>query len=201
MFDARLRPLIDPPLDRLAGSLARAGISADAITWTALAIGLAGATAISAQYYLTGLSLFGMNRLLDGMDGAIARLTSPTDRGGFLDIVCDFLIYAAFPLAFAMADPLRNALPAAGLLAGFIASGATFLAFAAVAAKRGLSTSAQGKKSIYYLAGLAEGAETIVAFVLMCVWPQYFPAIAYAFASICAVSAAARIGSALQTLR
>ena len=201
MFDARLRPLIDPPLNAIAGTLARAGISADAVTWAALAIGLTGAAAIACGAPWLGLALFAVNRLLDGVDGAVARRTALTDRGGFLDIVCDFVIYATVPLAFAIADPAPNALPAAVLLASFIASGTTFLAFAAIAAQRGLSTAAQGRKSIYYLAGLAEGFETIAAFVMMCVWPAWFPILAYAFAAICSVSATARIVAALAVLR
>ena len=201
MFDARLRGLIDPPLTAVAGRVARMGVSADAITWAALAIGLSGALLVACQSYLFGLGLFALNRLLDGLDGAVAHQCGPTDRGGFLDIVCDFLIYASFPLAFAVTDPAHNALPAAALLASFIASGITFLAFAAIAAKRGLTTTVQGAKSIYYLAGLAEGFETIAAFVLMCLWPAAFPAIAYTFAGICFASAGARIVSALRQLR
>jgi phosphatidylglycerophosphate synthase len=120
---------------------------------------------------------------------------------GFIDIVCDFLVYAAIPLAFAIADPPANALAAAALLASFIASGVTFLAFATLAAKRGLTTAAQGPKSIYYLAGLAEGAETIIVFAAMMLWPAWFPALAFGFAGLCAVSAAARIVAAVHTLR
>ena len=53
----------------------------------------------------------------------MARLTAPTDRGAFLDITLDFLFYASIPLAFAVADPAANALPAAVLLAAFIGTG------------------------------------------------------------------------------
>jgi phosphatidylglycerophosphate synthase len=201
MFDARLRPIIERPLDAVASRLARGGVHADTLTWLALVVGLGGATFVTCGAYSWGLALFAVNRVLDGLDGAVARRTALTDRGGFLDIVCDFLIYAAFPLAFAVADPDRNALAAACLLASFNASGCTFLAFAAIAAKRGLSSSAQGQKSIYYLAGLAEGFETIVAFGLMCLWPEWFAVFAYGFAAVCFVSAVARIVSAMRTLR
>ena len=200
MFDARLRPWIDPLLNATASALAPMRVTADRVTWAGLVIGLLGAVAIAFGAPLTGLALFGANRFADGLDGAIARRTSLTDAGGYLDIVCDFLIYAAFPLAFAVADPGTNALPAATLLASFIASGTAFLAFACIAAKRNLTTSAQGQKTIYYVAGLAEGFETIVALALMCLWPAHFPALAYAFACVCFVSAAARIGTALRIL-
>ena len=201
MFDSRLRPWIDPPLNAVAQAVVRRGVSAEAMTLSGLGMGLAGAVAVACGAPLLGLVLFVANRLADGLDGAVARQTAVTDRGGFLDIIADFLIFAAYPLAFAVADPARNALAAAALLASFIASGTAFLAFAAVAAKRRLSTDAQGRKSIYYLAGLAEGGETIAVFVAMCVWPAAFAAIAWAFAGVCAVSAVGRVVMGMRVLR
>ena len=200
MLDARLRPWIDPPLNALAEPLVRAGVSAEAVTWAGCGLGLAGAVAIAIGAPGLGLGLFVLGRLADGLDGAVARRTALTDRGGFLDIVCDFLVYAAVPLAFAVADPAGNALAACALLASFIASGVAFLAFAALAAKRGLETTAQGTKSIYYMAGLAEGAETIAVFAAMMLWPPWFAILACGFATVCAVSAAARIAAALKVL-
>ncbi len=91
--------------------------------------------AIALQHYVLGLALLLASRLADGLDGAVARLTQPTDRGAFLDITLDFLFYASIPLAFAIADPAANALPAAVLLAAFIGTGSSFLAFAVLAAQ------------------------------------------------------------------
>jgi phosphatidylglycerophosphate synthase len=145
--------------------------------------------------------LVALCRVLDGVDGALARRTRPTDFGGYLDAVCDFVFYAALPLGFAFADPARNALPAAVLLASFLGTAASFLAFAAIAARRGLTTAAQGPKAFYYLAGLAEGTETIAAFVAMCAWPQAFPAIAFGFAALCAVTIVGRVVVAWRLLR
>jgi phosphatidylglycerophosphate synthase len=198
MLDARLRPWIDPPLDRLARPLVQAGVTAEAVTWAGCALGLGGATAVAAGWSAWGLVLFALGRLADGLDGAVARRTSLTDRGGFLDIVCDFLVYAAVPLAFAVADPATNALAACALLASFIVSGVTFLAFATVAAKRGLTTQTQGRKAIYYLSGLAEGAETIAVLAAMMIWPAWFPVLAWGFAALCAVSSVARVLAAMK---
>lgn len=192
MFDGRVRPFIDRPLDSAGCWLARRGLTADQITLAGFALGLAGAGAIASGAMALGLVLFLAGRLADGLDGAVARATQPSDRGAFLDIVLDFALYAAIPLAFAVHDP-ANALPAAVLLAAFLANGSAFLAFALMAERRKLTTSAQGRKSIYYLAGLAEGAETIAVFVLFCLFPASFPWLAAAFAALCLVSAAARI--------
>ena len=201
MLDARLRRLIDPPLDRLSGPLVASGISANAVTVVGFAIGLCAAAAIAGRAYLLGLTLLLLNRLCDGLDGAIARRSGLTDLGGFLDIVLDFLIYAAVPFAFALADPAANALAAAFLVFSFMGTGSSFLAYAIMAAKRGVSSELRGRKSLYYLGGLTEGTETILAFVLACLWPTLFPWIALIFGLLCWLTTATRIAVALQTLR
>jgi phosphatidylglycerophosphate synthase len=193
MFDSSLRRWIDPPLNRVAHALVRLGVRADQITVAGFGIGLGAAVAVAAGASGWGLTLIALNRLADGLDGAVARVTGPTDWGGFLDITLDFAFYAAMPLAFAVYDPDRNALAASALLAAFLFNGSVFLAYAAVAAKRGLTTTAQGHKSIYYVAGLAEGAETIAVFAACSLWPLAFPVIAYGFAAVCLLSACARL--------
>jgi phosphatidylglycerophosphate synthase len=201
MLDGWMRRRIDPSMDRLGQGLARAGISADAVTLAGLVPGLAAALMIALQLDGVALVLFGLNRFLDGLDGAIARSTRRTDRGGFLDIVFDFVIYGAIPLAFALRDPGAFALPAAALLFSFYVNGASFLAFAAVAAKRGMSSDIRGIKSIYFTAGFMEGTETILFFAAMILLPWYSPVLAYAFAGLTVMSALARITLAWHAFR
>jgi len=201
MFDAKLRPLIDPPLNSAGAALARRGVTASAVTLFGFALGLAAGAAIVAGQFWLALALVLLNRLADGLDGAIARATQKTDLGGYLDIVLDFVFYGAVPLAFALNNPTENALPAAVLLLSFYANGTAFLAYAIMAERRGLETSNQGSKSLYYLTGIAEGTETIGLFLLMCLWPAGFAVLAWGFAMICFVSAAARIAMASATLR
>lgn len=201
MLDARLRRLIDPPLDRLCGPLARYGISANLVTVVGFATGLAAIAAIAAQAFALGLGLLLLNRLLDGLDGALARRAGITDLGGFLDIVCDFIVYAGVPFAFAVADPGANALAAAFLIFSFIGTATSFLAFAIMAAKRGITTELRGRKSLYYLGGLTEGSETVFVFVLACLWPAWFPLIAWVFGALCWLTTATRIAAGWQALR
>ena len=191
MLDARLRPLIDPVLNRIGSALAARGIGANAVTLVGMAGGLAAGLAIAQDWMLAGLALIVLNRLLDGLDGAVARATKLTDFGGYLDIVADYVFYVAVPLGFACAAE-ANRLPAAALLASFALTGTSFLAFAAIAAKRGLETTAHGRKSIFYNTGLAEGGETILAVVLMCLWPAHFGLIALVFTAMCLVTALQR---------
>lgn len=201
MLDKAVQQALRPAMRRAGAVLARLGVGADAVTLAGFATGLAAALAIGGRQFLAGLALLLLSRLLDGLDGAVARASTPTDRGGFLDITLDFLFYAAIPLGFAFADPAANALPAAVLLASFIGTGSSFLAFAALAEKRGLSDTALPGKSFYFLGGLTEATETIAAFAAMCLWPQWFSPIAYGFATLCAITAALRIAWGWQRLR
>jgi phosphatidylglycerophosphate synthase len=123
----------------------------------------------------------------------MARQSQPTDRGAFLDITLDFCFYASIPLAFAIANPGAHGLPAAALLASFMGTGASFLAFSALAQKRGLSSAAYPSKGLYYLGGLTEGTETILVFTAMCLWPQAFALLAWAFAGLCLITTLTRI--------
>jgi phosphatidylglycerophosphate synthase len=162
------------------------------VTLVGFMIGLAAVPFLAKGHFITALVVVLGNRLLDGLDGALARQTQPTDRGAFLDIALDFVFYALVPFGFALADPTTNALPAATLLLAFIGTGSSFLAFAAIAGRHGLSSASYPSKGIYYLGGLTEGAETIAIFVAMCLWPAAFPVIAYGFAGLCALTTATR---------
>lgn len=201
MLDGRLRPLIDPPLDRAGRLLAARGIGADAVSVAGFALGVLAMLAVARQAHALGLVLLLANRLADGLDGAVARQTRPTDLGGFLDIVLDFVVYAGIVFAFAVADPAANALAAAFLLFAFMGTGASFLAFAAMAAKRGLATDRRGAKSLYYLGGLTEGTETILFLVLASLLPERFAPLAYVFGAMCWLTTLGRLLAGFQLLR
>ncbi len=196
MIDTRAAALLRPAIDLLAKQLTRLGLGADGLSLAGFATGLAAAGLIAAGHPLAGALAFLASRLLDGLDGAVARQTRPTARGGFLDISLDFVCYAAVPLAFAFADPAANALAAAALLAAFVANGTAFLAFALTAGQLGLGPApAFPAKSFYFVAGWAEATETLAVFIAMCLWPQHFAPLAWGFAALCGASAAARVAA------
>jgi phosphatidylglycerophosphate synthase len=202
VLDRAATAFIKPALVAAARVLVRAGVGADAVTLAGFALGLAAAAAIVLQAWGLGLALLLASRLLDGLDGAVARLTQPTDRGAFLDITLDFLFYASIPLAFALADPVANALPAAVLLAAFIGTGSSFLAFALLAERRGLAASAAyPHKGLYYLGGLTEATETLLCFAAMALWPQHFGPLALGFAALCGLTTLVRLWSGWTLLR
>jgi phosphatidylglycerophosphate synthase len=193
MLDRYATALIKPVVNALGKSLARAGVTADQLTFAAFLIGIAAAFLIASGAYLIGAVAIFISRSCDALDGAVARQRSPTDRGGFLDIALDFLFYASIPLAFAVADPARNALAAATLLAAFVGTASSFLAFAAIAAKRGMHSIDYPDKSLYFLGGLTEATETLLLFIAMCLWPQHFAMLAYVFAAACCITIATRL--------
>ena len=193
MLDRLALRVTKPAVEATAAGLARFGVTANQVTLTGFGFGIAAAALIALGFTVTAILPLLINRALDGIDGGLARLTRPTARGAFLDIALDFLFYAAIPLAFALLDPAAKALAAAVLLAAFLATGTSFLAFAVMAEKRGLTSTAYPSKSFYYLGGLTEGTETIVCFLVMCAWPQHFAAIAYIYAGLCAVTTATRL--------
>jgi phosphatidylglycerophosphate synthase len=193
MLDRYATVLIRPPIAATARLLVRAGLGANTITVIGFLIGVLAAILIANGAYLAGAMAIFASRLCDGLDGAVARLTQATDAGGFLDIALDFLFYASIPLAFAIGNPTEHALPAAVLLAAFIGTGSSFLAFAVLAAKRGLQDLATPGKSFYFLGGLTEATETLAFFIAMCIWPAHFDVLAYAFAALCGITIATRI--------
>jgi phosphatidylglycerophosphate synthase len=193
MLDGVMRRLIDPVLVRVARQLAASGLKADHVTLAGFALGMGCAVMIVVQWDGLALLLLALGRFADGLDGALARATRVTDRGGFLDVTLDFLFYGSIPLAFALRDPAQCALPATVLLAAFYANGASFLAFSALAAKRGMESTARGPKSLYFTTGLAEGTETIAFFTAFILFPQWFGILAYAFAVLCMITCLARV--------
>jgi phosphatidylglycerophosphate synthase len=199
MLDPVLRRWVDPPLDRAGGWLAERGASPHAMTIVGLAVGLLAVPLLAGAHYGWALVVILLNRLIDGLDGAIARRGSPSPFGGYLDIVCDMAFYAAVPFGFALAQT-ANALWAALLLASFVCTAASFLGRAVMAAQRGeTDDGAHGHKAFFYAAGIVEGSETILAFVLFCLFPQVFPWLAGAFAGLCFWTAAARVVASLRS--
>lgn len=196
MFDPALRRWVDPPLDRAGIWLAARGARAAGVTLFGLAVGLLAVPLLAGSHYGWALLVILLNRLIDGLDGAVARRNGPTAFGGYLDIVCDMAFYAAVPFGFALVSTV-NALWAALLLASFVCTAASFLGRAIMAAQRGeTDDGARGSKSFFHGGGIIEGSETILAFVLFCLFPTSFPWLAGVFAVLCFWTAGARVVAA-----
>ena len=192
MIDAKLLPLQRRLLRPIALGLVTFGVRADQVTITGFLLGIVALPLLASQQYTWALVFILLNRVLDGIDGEVARLTIATDRGAFLDIALDFVFYATIPLGFALANVTENALAAAVLLAAFVGTGSSFLAFSLMAQKRKLHAQKFPSKGLYYIGGLTEGAETIAVFVAFCLWPDFFTPLACGFAFACGLTTLSR---------
>jgi phosphatidylglycerophosphate synthase len=202
MLDGMMRGVIDPPLERSGRWLAARGASADVVTLGGLGLGLAAAGMLWAGWSGLWVALIVLaSRIADGLDGAVARVRGKTDFGGYLDIVCDFAFYGAVPLAFVLRDPVANGMAGAFLLFSFYVNAATFLGYAILAERHGLETRSRGEKSLYFTAGLMEGSETILCFIILALWPGLFGPVAWVFGGLCLLTAAARVALAARTFR
>jgi phosphatidylglycerophosphate synthase len=176
MIDARLRRYLDPPLDALARRISRTPLTANHITVGGFVIGLLAIPLLAQHHYGLALAVIGVNRLADGLDGAVARHTGVTDIGGYLDIVLDFIFYAAVVFGFTLGHA-DQAVYGAFLIFSFFASGATFLAYAIFAARHGITTEIRGR-----------------------LLPDKFWLVALVFGGMCWVTGLTRISWAWQTL-
>ncbi len=201
MLDRWALQLVKQPLNAGAVILARHSVSADSVTVAGFAVGLLALPALFMKLYWVALACILTNRVADGLDGAIARIQGPTDGGGFLDITLDFIFYSSVVFGFALADPERNGLAATALLFAFVGTGSSFLAFAIMAEKRGLTNFKYPNKGFFYLAGLAEGTETLCFFVFFCLFPGFFTELAYTFAVICMITVITRVSGGYLALR
>jgi len=201
MLDRWSLKVIAPPLKKVAGVLHRRGVSANQVTITGFFIGLCVIPLLASHYYYLAALVILCNRIFDGIDGALAREGQPTDSGAYLDIVLDFIFYAAVVFGFALANPEQNALAAAALLFAFMGTGSSFLAFAIMAERRGITSMAYPNKGFYYLGGLAEGTETVLLLIACCLFYAHFTWIAYFFAAICWATTLTRVVGGYYSLR
>lgn len=200
MLDTFFIKSLKHPLRITAVVIDKLGIKANWITLFGFAFGM---MVLPALYFgNTSLALLCViiNRVMDGLDGAVARVQGPTDLGGYLDITLDFIFYSAVIFGFALMNPLENALAASFLIFSFMGTGSSFLAFAIMAEKQKIERLEYGRKSLYFLGGLAEGTETIALLILICLFPSYFAVMAYIFGTICWITTATRIYAGYRTL-
>jgi phosphatidylglycerophosphate synthase len=138
------------------------------------------------------------NRILDGLDGPVARARGTSDLGGFFDIMADFAVYGGFVVGVAIAVPPAR-LASVVLLLCYYVSGTALLALSSLLERRGRSSDEQ--RSLRFTGGLAEGAETIVVYTLFCLLPGSAQPIAWGFAAAVGITALQRVVFGARRLR
>ncbi len=191
MLDEELRRGAKPFYRPLAGTLARRGVTGDALTAASLAVGVLCLVAIAFGLNVLGLVLWLLNRLLDGLDGEVARLRGETSElGTFADIAADFLMYGGFLVALAVQHPdARLALVV--LFFAYYLNGSIFLALSGILER--IKAERLTERGLHFRRSLTEGFETIVAGVLFLVLPGHVSLVAWTFAALVFVSSAQRV--------
>ena len=196
MFDRHLQKLTQKPLSFFAKIILKY-ISANQITIIGFIFGLMMSLFIYLELFFLAIFFLILNRICDGLDGVMARLTVPTYLGAYLDIVLDFIFYSAFILIFGLLDT-NNIIISCLLLFSYICTGTTFLAQAIIQPKLDLvqkdeSIDIDIPKSFYYSAGLIEGTETILFMILCLLFPNLYFFFGLIFAILCLLTALSRI--------
>jgi phosphatidylglycerophosphate synthase len=197
MLDSRMRALLRPALDAAGQRIARAGIAPNALTAAGWAAGAGACAATALRAWPAALGLWLANRLLDGLDGPVARAGQPSDAGGFADIVADFSVYAGIILGLAIAIPGAR-LACVALLCSYYVSGTAFLALSSLAERRRQRLG--DDRSLRFVGGLAEGTETIVVYVLLLLLPSQAVIIVWVFTGAVTITAGQRVITGLRLL-
>jgi len=198
MFDRRARVLCSPALDVLAGRLVRLGVRANLVTGSGWLVGVGACVAVSFRLWTLALTGWLLNRFLDGLDGAIARRQGATDFGAYLDVVADFSIYSGFIVALAIARPEAR-LASVVLLSAYYVSGVALLGGAALLDRRNVVRS--DERGVRFMGGLAEGLETIIAYVFILLAPTLTVDVEWIFAAMVLVTAIQRLTYVHHALR
>lgn len=192
-----MRRRLAPTLNSAAARLSVRGVRAGTLTAAALAVGVGACVAGALQVWSLALILWLLNRAFDGLDGPVARRSGASELGGLLDFVADFIVYSGFVVAVAIAEPGAR-LACVVLLATYLVNNVTLLSFSSLVERRGLRLG--DERSLALTTGLTEGTETIVVYVLFCLFPSAAAEIAWVFAGLVAITAAQRVVTAVRVL-
>ncbi len=202
MFDDVLRALKDRLLEPLARLLGPR-VAPDGVTFLACLVGLACGAAAWRREYGAALALWAANRLLDGLDGTLARVHGrQTDFGGYLDILLDFVVYAAVPTGLALGRPTFAALAACvGLVGSFFVNAASWMYLSAVLERRAAGAAARGELTTVTMPpGLIAGTETVLFYALFLALPARLPELFGLMAALVYVTVAQRVWWARRNL-
>jgi phosphatidylglycerophosphate synthase len=197
MFDRSIQRLTQKPLSILGKFLLKI-FKPNQITIIGFFFGIVMCFLIFIHSYLLAILFLFINRLCDGLDGVMARQTSPSPLGAYLDIILDFIIYASFVLVFSLQNEI-NLLTGVFLLFSYICTGTTFLTQAIIQPQLDYSQQDHDDvkdeipKSFIYASGLIEGSETIFFMFICLILPKAFPILGFLFGMLCLITAIARV--------
>ncbi|MGI8648887.1 MAG: CDP-alcohol phosphatidyltransferase family protein [Rubrobacter sp.] len=197
MLDEELRRGAKPLYKPLTALLARR-LSPNGVTALGLGAGLVCLLAVAAGANGLALVFWLANRLLDGLDGEVARLRGEeSELGSYLDIVCDFVLYGGLLVALAIQHPdARLALIV--LFLAYYLNGSAFLALSSGLER--LKAERKTDRGLHFRRSLTEGFETLTYGVLVLVLPQHVSLLTWVFAAMVFFSAGQRLSDARRML-
>lgn len=191
MFDAPVRRLVARVLAGPARALSRIGVTPNALSCTAALLGVGAAWLVASTHTYLGLVLWLVSRILDGMDGVLARESGRASAfGGYLDITLDMLAYSAMVLGFAAIHPTGGWVWSA-ILVGYLLVTTTTLALSSILEKQQAHI-ANNDRSLQFTPGFAEAGETTFVYVLLVLLPSLSTAIGWTWVAVCAATVVQR---------
>jgi phosphatidylglycerophosphate synthase len=174
MIDRELRRLKDHVYQPVA--VRTAGLcSPTIITLTAGAVGVMAAFAAWQGSFTVGLLLWWLNRVLDGLDGAVARAARQTsDFGGYLDMMVDYVVYLVVPCGIVLHAPdVPHLIALAFMLGTFYINNGAHLYLSSILERRRQGAQSNGElTTITMPRSLIEGFETIIVYSLFFLLPE-----------------------------
>ena len=200
MFDERVRSVLPRAVTPIAGALARAGVSPNAVSAAAFIVSLAAAWLVAAGHPRAGIVVWLVSRLCDGLDGVVARMTKrSTPFGGYLDITLDMAAYSIMLMGFAAAHP-EHRIVWLVILAGYVLAITTTLALSNAAAAMGRTVGGTDR-TFQFTPGIAEAGETTVMYVLWALLPGWLGWLTWIWAAMILATVAQRSWLAARVLR
>jgi phosphatidylglycerophosphate synthase len=197
----------DKALQPVAGAFRR--VPPLALTGVGVVLGLGAAVAGWASAFSLGLVLWVLNRIMDGLDGTVARLEGKeSDLGGVLDLVGDFLVYGTIPMALAIRPEAPPELPraAVALLVAFYVNSAAWMVPAGLLEKRAgkeapVGGEGNGPTALTIPEGLVSGGETVVFYALFFLFPGHQVSLFLVMAGLTGLTVLQRVVWAFRTFR
>lgn len=184
MFDISLRSIKDRLFDPICKGIPTA-ITPLQLTLLAFLSGILSCIAAARALPFQSVMLWLINRVLDCLDGAVARnRNQSSDLGGFLDLLADFIIYSAIPISCALGLSVTPSKERGLWLAVSLAEAAfhvnNFILFyvAAISEKKKKAGSDEKEvvkelTSLSMRPALIEGAESGIIFSIMLARPEW----------------------------
>ena len=189
MLDGPIRRHIHEPLDRIGVGLEKLGLTPNQMTGIGFVIGVGACVFVATGRWYIGLGMWLLNRIVDGLDGPLARRVGPTELGGFFDIMADFAIYGGIVLAIGFHVPEAR-VAALVLFLMYYLNGSGFLAWSSIAERLQQHDS---ERTFHFPTSLAEGTETIVVMSLILLIGSFTEEILWIWSAAVAISVVQRI--------